>query len=133
MDSVIDNIIFYDGECGLCNFFVRFIFRHSPKGAFYFAPLEGNTAQSHHIIKKGDTDWNSVIFKKNGSLYYESDAVLEIFKNANTPWKWFYHFKFIPSTWRNKIYKWIAKNRKFLWQKNHCQIPNSAEKKFFLR
>jgi predicted DCC family thiol-disulfide oxidoreductase YuxK len=37
------DIIFYDGTCGLCHWFVKFVLRHDTQGVFQFAPLQGET------------------------------------------------------------------------------------------
>ena len=36
---MVENVIYYDGECGLCHLAVRFILRVDSKGKFYFSPL----------------------------------------------------------------------------------------------
>ena len=39
-------VVFYDGVCGLCNRFVRFLLRRDPGGRILFAPLQGETART---------------------------------------------------------------------------------------
>ena len=40
------NIIFYDGDCGLCNRFVKFVLRFEKSSLFYFSPLSSELAKS---------------------------------------------------------------------------------------
>lgn len=42
-------IVYYDGDCGVCNRFVHRTIRHDAEGRFRFAPLGGETAQEHGI------------------------------------------------------------------------------------
>jgi len=47
-------IIFYDGVCGLCNRFVRFVLRRDPAGRFRFASLQ--SAFAGEILKRHGKD-----------------------------------------------------------------------------
>ncbi len=38
-------IVFFDGECALCDGFVTWIYTRDKKGLFKFAPLQGETAK----------------------------------------------------------------------------------------
>jgi predicted DCC family thiol-disulfide oxidoreductase YuxK len=38
-----NDIIFYDGTCGLCHGFVKWVLRHDAGGKFQLAPLQGET------------------------------------------------------------------------------------------
>ncbi len=40
-------VLFFDGECGLCNRLMRFLMRLDPAGRLHFAPLQGRTAQAY--------------------------------------------------------------------------------------
>jgi hypothetical protein len=43
MNPTRHDIVFFDGECGLCHAFVKFVVRHDPAAQFLFAPLRGET------------------------------------------------------------------------------------------
>ena len=38
-------IVFYDGDCGLCNRFVLFLLKRDHRKVFRFAPLNGKMAR----------------------------------------------------------------------------------------
>src|SRR5438045_1057975 len=38
-------IIFYDGTCGLCHGFVKWVLRNDAEGKFQFSPLQGETVK----------------------------------------------------------------------------------------
>ncbi|MFC2049126.1 thiol-disulfide oxidoreductase DCC family protein, partial [Chlamydiota bacterium] len=53
------HVIFYDGECPLCNRAVRFILSVDREEKFYFAPLNGKTAEqklAHFFLKNPELD-----------------------------------------------------------------------------
>jgi len=53
------HLIFYDAECPLCNRAIRFILTKDHQKQFYFAPLNGKTAEqkiSHFFLKNPDLD-----------------------------------------------------------------------------
>lgn len=47
MADVSGPVLFFDGECGLCNRIVRVLLRLDRHGRLRFAPLQGPTAQSY--------------------------------------------------------------------------------------
>ncbi len=40
------NIIFFDGVCNLCNFWVKFVIRNDPSGIFHFSSLQSKFAKN---------------------------------------------------------------------------------------
>jgi predicted DCC family thiol-disulfide oxidoreductase YuxK len=42
-------IVYYDGDCGVCNSFVHRVIRNDAEGRFRFAPLGGETAKTHGV------------------------------------------------------------------------------------
>ena len=69
------NIIYYDGECGLCHIVVRFILRIDSKNKFYFSPI------SNLNDNKKQKNADSIILSFNDTLYYEGQAIINIMKN----------------------------------------------------
>jgi predicted DCC family thiol-disulfide oxidoreductase YuxK len=129
-----NNIIIFDGLCNLCNTFVQFIIRIDQNGIFKFTPMQSETAGE--IFKQYKIDFknmDTVILLKNNTIFYQSDAVLEIVKALKYPWKAFYFFKFIPKFIRDGIYNVIASNR-YTWfgKRDSCMIPTEDIKSRFL-
>ncbi len=56
-------VLFFDGECGLCNRLVRLLLRLDPRGRLRFAALQGVAAQSY-LREHGlaTTDFDTLIF-----------------------------------------------------------------------
>lgn len=125
-------MVLFDGVCNLCNGTVDFILKSDRKKQFRFAALQSEAGEA--IIKKFSIpdEIDSVVFIHKGKVFYESDAALEITRLLPAPWKWAVVFKIVPLSWRNAVYKWIARNRyRWFGKKESCRIPTPEEQKFF--
>ncbi len=118
-------IIIYDGVCNLCAGTVTFIRRRDRYAVFEFIPAQ-NTA----IIKKIYPDINSlaaelqtIVLLKNGKVFTNSDAVLEISKHLVGLWPLVSGFKILPKIMRDWCYKYIALNRyKIFGRRDRCGL-----------
>ena len=125
-------VILFDGVCNLCNGTVDFLLKRDRKKQFRYAALQSETGktmiQKFHIPEQTD----SVILIKLNKVYFESDAAIEITNMLPYPWKLGIIFQIIPKIIRNKIYKWVAKNR-YGWfgKRETCRIPTPEEKEYF--
>lgn len=119
-------IILYDGVCNLCTRWVLFVIRHDPKGRFLFAPSQSETGK-RLIEEKGLSELvtRTVVLLQGDRVRKESDAALEIIRQLEAPWKWFYGFKLVPRVLRNGIYRFIAGNRhRWFGKKPECSVPD---------
>lgn len=132
MKNSNDNVIFFDGVCGLCNGFVDFILRIDQKQKFYFSPLQGELALKT-LPAKWTEDLSSVVLLKNGVLYSKSNAVIEILSDIGGVWKIILIGKWLPEKFRNSLYDLIASNRYRLFgKKETCRLPSFDERQRFL-
>lgn len=127
-----DSIVFLDTECVLCNYFAHFIVGQNHKKTIQLAPLNGITAGKWRLSAgnhKGDT----VIYLKNGTFYYRSNAVIEILSDINWLFKCAKIFYIIPKKLRDYLYDFIARNRYKMWKdKKKCLLLDAQKKKLFL-
>ena len=118
------NVIYFDGVCGLCNSFVKFLLKIDTHYQLKYTTLQGQTGQK--LLKKisfHQSDFDTVIFQKNDQVYTRSTAVFEIFKTIGGFWKIFLVFKLLPISFTDYIYRQIAKRRFRLFGKlNQCDI-----------
>lgn len=124
-------LIFYDGECGFCQFWIQFLLKRDHKNYFLFTPLQGKLALKY-IEKSRIFDLDTVILYENNVLYEESNAVLRIAKKLSWPWNFFYILVIIPNFIRNFVYKLIAKNRHRIAKNSSCMLLNENERNKFL-
>ena len=127
------NIVVFDGVCNFCNRIVQIIIRHDPSAQIHFAAQQseaGEKLMKDLAIKESS---NSVLFVKDGLVYYQSDAVIEIAKLL-TGWSSIFKYSIIvPRFLRNAIYKFIAANRYAIFGKqDQCMVPKEEERGRFL-
>jgi predicted DCC family thiol-disulfide oxidoreductase YuxK len=127
------NIIVFDGVCNFCNRIVQLIIRHDPSAQIHFAAQQSEAGKKlikDLAIKESS---NSVLFVKDGLVYYQSDAVIEIAKLL-TGWPSIFKYGIIvPRFLRNAIYKFIAANRYAIFGKqDQCMVPKEEDRVRFL-
>ena len=119
-------VLFFDGECNLCNSTVQFIIRHDKKKLFLFATLQsgiGNAALQN-IQKQDEPVPDSVILYYNGKYFVRSAAALYVFKLLGSGWAILFAGIIIPRFLRDAVYNFISRNRyKWFGKRNECMIP----------
>ena len=128
-------IILFDGLCNLCDNAVQYVIKHDKKDVFRFVALQSDLGKKILNYLNVDTSkMDSIILYEPGIAYfYKSDAALEIVKDLNVFLKWSIIFKIIPSSLRNPIYDYVARNRyKWYGKKDACMIPSPELKAKFL-
>jgi predicted DCC family thiol-disulfide oxidoreductase YuxK len=133
-------IVFYDGECGLCNARVQHILRNDRRGLFRFAPLQGGLAaqvlprhgrdprdlDSMYVALEAGEPGERLLMKSAAAAYIARHtggfdkllaAIAGVFPRALQDWG----------------YDLIAKNRLKLGPKNPaCQLPTPELRARFL-
>lgn len=105
-------ILFYDGNCGLCQRSVRFIYYFDKKKVIHFAPLNGST---YRDIYQHDLDeLTTVKFYYQNKTYEKSEAVFKVCSVIGGMFSWVCLFRIIPVSLRDTIYDQIAKRRKHI-------------------
>jgi predicted DCC family thiol-disulfide oxidoreductase YuxK len=126
------SIIFFDGHCNLCQKSVQVLIKMDKKNQFKFSSLQ--SAFGKRIIEKHDLGHiSSVVLSHNEAIYTKSDAILQILKLMGGWKSIFEYFRFIPKSFRDKIYDWIARNR-YSWfgKSDECWILTPELKARFI-
>ena len=127
------NIILFDGVCNLCGNSVSLLIKYDKNNIFRFAAMQTkageNIIQEYRILN----DRKSIILIKKGTVFYKSEAIIEIAKQI-TGWPSILKYGFLfPKFLRDGIYDLIAKNRYFLFgKKETCSIPSEKDSKRFI-
>ena len=125
-------LVLFDGVCNLCNRAVDFILKRDPKKRFRFVAIQSEAGQFLMGRFNVPAETDSVILIVGGSVYTQSEAALEIARLLPFPWRMAVVLKIIPENIRNRMYRWIAKNRyKWFGKKKTCRIPTEQEQKVF--
>lgn len=126
-------IIFYDGDCGLCNYWVQWILKKDDRDQFLFASLQSDFGQN--FLKERGLDskqFNTIYLWKPEEFYMvKSDAIKKIGKILGKQYALFSYLAISPKFVNDKAYDLVAKNRKKL-AKNHCVIPTERERAKFI-
>ncbi|TFG72314.1 MAG: thiol-disulfide oxidoreductase DCC family protein [Flavobacteriales bacterium] len=128
-------IILFDGVCNLCNGAVRFIIKRDKNGIFQFAPLQSGIGKKLTYERNIDTEKiDSIILIEPGLAYYiKSDAALKIGEELAGYGTISSILNLIPSTLRNIVYDFVAKNRyKWYGKKAACMVPTPELRAKFL-
>ncbi len=123
-------ILFYDGECGLCNRVVQWILKHEKSKDLFFVSLNSDFAKAFLAKENIDIEkTNTLFFYEFDTLYAESDAALRIVGYLKWYWQWLKIAYCIPKVIRDKCYRVIAQNRKRFTEKI-CDVSQANQKRF---
>ena len=128
-------IIFFDGYCQLCNNAIDWLLRRDTKNQFFFASLQGQTAQKllTGIYKSDFIEKDTLIYLRNQVPLEKSTAILMILIDLGGLWKAMGILLIFPRPLRDWIYFFIAKNRyRILKKRTHCRLPSPGESKKLL-
>lgn len=126
-------IIFFDGECNLCNGFVDLILQIDRDSIFHLTPLQGKTAAQLLPPLPNDREAWSIFYLDEHQFYSQSDAAIQIAKRLGGLWAILGIGEFLPSTARDHLYRIVASNRyRWFGQRPTCRVPTEPEQARFL-
>jgi predicted DCC family thiol-disulfide oxidoreductase YuxK len=130
-------LLFYDGDCGLCHRAVLFVLRHDGEGTrFRFAPLGGDAFEEKVTGPMArDLPDSIVILTNNGGLLTRSAATVHILRRIGGAWAllgallWL-----VPRPLRDFGYDFVARirHRLFTRPKDACPLIPPALRARFL-
>lgn len=126
-------VVFFDGDCGVCNFWVQWILERDSKDQFMFASLQSEFGQKFLSERGLDTKvFNTMYLWKPNSYYLiKSKAVLEIARLLGGVYQLSVIGKIIPSFLSDKLYDVVSKNRMKLANQK-CYLPTPHQRKKFI-
>lgn len=125
-------ILFFDGECHLCNGVVDSLIQKDKNRKLLFASLQGETA-AQLLAKQDRESLDTVILFDSGKIAKRSTAVIEVVAALGGAYQLILLSYVVPRFVRDLIYQWIAKNR-YTWfgKKEICRIPTPQEREYLL-
>ena len=127
-------LVLYDGVCGLCNRWIKFVLRRDRKGVFRFAPLQSAAGQAilsrHGLPTK---DLTTIVLVRGARIDCYSTAALQILRRLGGVWSMLYAFILVPSPVRDRIYEFVAV-RRFRWfgRLDVCSLPSPEHRPRFI-
>ena len=125
--------VFYDGECGFCNFWVHWILKKDSKNNFLFASLQSNFGQQFLSERNLELKNLNTLYLWKPENYYlqKSQAVFKISEIIGGRYKLLSYLKYLPTGLGDFFYDRIAENRQKL-ASQACEIPTAEERKKFI-
>ena len=125
--------VFYDGECGFCNFWVHWILEKDVKNRFLFASLQSDFGQQ--FLKDRDRELKDLdtlyLWKPEDYYLQKSHAVFKIAEIIGGSYQLLSYLHFLPTGLTDFFYDQVAANRKKLASAT-CEIPTPEQRKKFI-
>ena len=126
-------IIFFDGECVMCNGFVDLMLRLDPGAKIALSPLQGETANQYLPPLPTDRKEWTIYYIDETGLYDRSEAFVRICQRLNNWVVIFSMIGWMPVSLRDGVYNLIASNRYQLFGRlDTCRISTPQEQDRFL-
>ena len=124
-------ILFYDGDCSLCNRSIQFILRHERGPSLQFSSLSSPQAQER--LRQFEPLPDELILLQGGSCFTGAAAVWRVCRHLRFPWSLLSGLRFIPPALTNRLYTFVAQRRPRLNGKaTHCPLPKDSHRDRFL-
>ena len=128
-----DNIVFFDGVCGLCNWTIDFCMKIDKNKRLRYAPLQGETA-AERLDAETLANLNTLVFWKDQQKHIRSSAVVRILWAVGGGWAFLgWLLWIIPKPLRDLGYILVSKNRyRMFGKKETCRMPTAEERERIL-
>lgn len=123
------SVLIYDGDCNMCSSFIRFIVKINKNPELLITDFNSNWTKNNVEL---DPNLDSIIFLKKEKKFIYSDAVIYLLATANIWFRPILLLKFIPTCVRNRVYKFVARNRRKVFSNKSCSVPSRKAREMFL-
>ena len=133
-------ILLYDGLCGLCNRFVRFILKYDRKDRFRFAALQSTFARAileRHGLNPDALDTVYLVYNYSEPaerLLSRNEAASAVLKELGAFWRfWASILDILPRGLRDWRYALVVRHRyRFFGKYATCPLPKEKDRHKFL-
>ncbi len=107
--------------------------RRDSDGILFYAPIQGETANDL-LDSQLRASLSTVIYRKNnGGTLLRSTAILHALIDIRSNWRFLARpALWIPRTWRDAVYDWVAANRHRFFPQQSCALPRPEESRQLL-
>ncbi|MGD1978666.1 MAG: DUF393 domain-containing protein [Akkermansiaceae bacterium] len=118
-----ERIVFFDGDCLLCQASLKWLNRLDARDRLLFAPLQGTLAKEKEI----DQSIDSMAYLEDGEVWRSSEAVRRVcFAAGGAGWLLWAILTIIPKPVREFGYRLVAANRTRLFTNGSCGFPEEG-------
>lgn len=134
MTEFPEHVLFYDGVCPMCNGIVKGVLRNDKQRIFYFAPLQGETAELARTLHPDfPTEIETVVYLRRGEVFLRSRAAALAAQELPYPAKALSWVRFLPVWLTDFFYGIVARVRYRVFGKyEHCPLPPPEDRGRFL-
>jgi predicted DCC family thiol-disulfide oxidoreductase YuxK len=120
----------YDGVCGLCHRAVSWLLAHDRRGAFHYAPLQGETAAAlRRLHPEIPSELATMVLVEDGRVHLRARAVLHAARHLGAPWRWVAPLRHLPAFLLDPFYWIVAKTRYRIFGKfDQCRLPSAKDR-----
>lgn len=132
------HLLFYDGQCGLCDQCVQLLLKVDYQKRFVFAPLQGETAaQKLAGLPPHLRGVDSLVLIENYQTdsertYVMSRGVWRICWLLGGLWTVLGWLSFLPGWLLDWAYRFVARNRHRIFPQTSCVVPDPKQRERFL-
>jgi predicted DCC family thiol-disulfide oxidoreductase YuxK len=133
------NLLLYDGVCGLCNRLNQFVLPRDTRHAFDFASIQSDAGRQVLTQFGRNPDVLSTFYVVVGYrgaaavLLSKARAALFVMKTLGPPWSWLGVFGMLPDAVLDAGYDMIASNRYRLFGRyESCLMPSATYRDRFI-
>lgn len=118
-------ILFFDGECVLCNRATQLLIQATAGSNLHFASLQGKVASK--LLGNLSQTTNSLIYWNQGHTSFEKDAIVNALSHATASgWGTIRQIvKLLPKAVVNSLYQIVSRNRFNWFGKTECWINDA--------
>jgi len=126
-------LVLFDGSCGLCSGWVRWVLDRDREARFRFAALESEVGREalagafgDGAFEKGEIPDSLVLVDAEG-VHLRSEAVLRVCAALGLPWSLSAVARIVPRGLRDRVYDGVAARRHRLSRAATCPVFTSEE------
>jgi predicted DCC family thiol-disulfide oxidoreductase YuxK len=134
MNELPPHLLFYDGVCAMCNGIVKAMLRMDRDALFYFAPLQGKTAdRARELHSDFPREIETVVYLRRGEVFLRSRAAALAAAELPYPAKAVSWLRFLPRGLSDFLYGIVARLRYRVFGKyDQCPLPPAEARARFL-
>jgi predicted DCC family thiol-disulfide oxidoreductase YuxK len=134
MNELPPHLLFYDGVCAMCNGIVKAMLRMDRDALFYFAPLQGKTAdRARELHSDFPREIETVVYLRRGEVFLRSRAAALAATELPYPAKAVSWLRFLPRGLSDFLYGIVARLRYRVFGKyDQCPLPPAEARARFL-
>lgn len=122
-------VLIYDGDCNMCSRLIQFVVFINKDKNLHITDFNSQWTKENVDL---NPNVDSLIFIDNNQLYYYSDAVIQLTSALHPLFKIVSIAHIVPKKLRDKLYRWIAKNRNRVFKDDKCKMPNDKFRAMYL-